>query len=298
MTKLAIRQMNESDDHLPQARHSERGERSYWLHLPKGYDSQTPAPLVLAFHGGASNGRALRASSGLNDKADAAGFIVAYPNGTGPEEKLLYWNAGHCCGPALEHRSDDMAFVGAILDDLAAHFAIDPRRVFATGLSNGAMLSYRLAAECSERFAAIAPVAGPMAAPTKSRRRQPVSIVHFHGTADLFTPFDGGVGKRSVTKTSHASIPHTIEAWVRANGCPPQPAIAELPPTIDDGMRIVEHSYGPGRDGAEVVLYVVEGGGHTWPGRPANTFVFGKSTQNLSANDVMWDFFCRHPMPM
>ncbi len=269
-------------------------ERSFWLHVPHDQGGGSPKPLVLAFHGGASTGKALREYTGLNDKADAAGFLVAYPNGSGPDANLLYWNAGNCCGYAHEQRIDDVAFALAMLDDLNANFAIDPARVFATGLSNGAMLAYRLASECADRIAAIAPVAGPMPRIDMAPSR-PVSVVHFHGTLDLFTPLEGGVGKRSVTKIDHLSIAATIEAWVKANGCPPEPKITELPASVDDGTRVIEHVYGPGRDGAEVVLYLVEGGGHTWPGRPSNTFVFGKSTRNLSANDVMWDFFSRHP---
>ncbi len=268
-------------------------ERSFWLHLPATYDGRSPLPLVLAFHGGASNGRALRAASALNEKADEAGFAVAYPNGSGAGANLLYWNAGACCGVAHAEGVDDVAFVRAVLAELSANFAIDAGRVYATGLSNGAMLSYLLADRCAELFAAIAPVAGPMAIPNCAPAR-PVSVVHFHGTQDLFTPFEGGVGKRSVTKANHLSIPYTIEAWVKANGCPPEPEIAEMPPTVDDGTRVIRHVYGPGRDGAEVILYVIEAGGHTWPGRPANAFVFGKSTRNLNANDAMWDFFQRH----
>ncbi len=268
-------------------------ERSYWVHVPPTVDLAAPTPVVLAFHGGASSGRALARSSGLSEKADAAGFVVVYPNGTGDRDQLFTWNAGTCCGYAHAQQVDDVAFVMALLDELAATMHVDPARVFATGLSNGAMLAYRLASEHAERFAAIAPVAGPMAAATCSPSL-PASVIHFHGTLDEFTPLAGGVGKRSVTKTNHYSVEHSIQAWVGANACPSTPVIQQLPTAIDDGMRIERRTYGPGRDDAEVVLYLIDGGGHTWPGRPSNTFIFGRSTQNISANNLMWEFFFRH----
>lgn len=257
-------------------------------------DGGQPWPVVLGFHGGASNGRAFSVASGLNDKADAAGFVAVCPDGTGLREKLFTWNAGNCCGFARDEMVDDVGFVCAVLDDLATVAAVDPDRIFATGLSNGAMLCYRLAAEVADRIAAIAPVAGPMAldhcAPTR-----PVSVIHLHGTEDQFTPLEGGVGRRSVSRTNHASIAATIQTWVSVDGCPPEPTVTQLPAFHDDGTQIIRYRYGPGREAAEVELYVIHGGGHNWPGRKGNTFLFGKSTENLVANDVIWDFFQRHP---
>jgi len=278
-------------DHLRQLTVGDR-QRTYHLHIPPG-DAGGSWPLVLGFHGGASNGRAFAAASGLSDKADAAGFVVAYPNGSGEREKLLTWNAGNCCGYAYHQASDDVGFTHALLDDLAAALSIDPRRVFATGLSNGAMLAYRLAAEMADRIAAIAPVAGPVALDRCAPSR-PVSVIHLHGTEDLFTPLEGGVGPRSATRVSHTSVAETIRRWVAANGCPPEPNTAQLPDLADDGTHVVRSLYGPGREGSEVVLYVIHGGGHTWPGQRSNTFLFGPSTRNLIANDAIWDFFSRH----
>ncbi len=270
-------------------------ERSYRIHVPPaGESAPRNLPVVLGFHGGASNGRAFSLASGLSDKADAASFVAVYPDGTGLREKLLSWNAGNCCGYARDEMVDDVGFVRAVLDDLATVVPVDADRVFATGLSNGAMMSYRLAAEMADRIAAIAPVAGPMALdhcrPTRS-----VSVIHLHGTEDQFTPLEGGVGRRSVSRTQHASVAATIQAWVAADGCPPEPIVTQLPPVRDDGTQIVRYHYGPGREGSEVELYIIHGGGHTWPGRKGNTFLFGKSTENLIANDVIWDFFLRHP---
>ena len=144
-------------------------ERSYLVHVPPSYDGTRAVPVVLALHGGATDAAVMVRFCGLNTKADQAGFLAVYPNGTGEARKLLTWNAGDCCGYATRHKVDDVAFVDAMLDDLAAAARMDPRRVFATGMSNGAMMCYRLAAELSQRIAAIAPVAGTMALTEPSR---------------------------------------------------------------------------------------------------------------------------------
>lgn len=274
-------------------------ERSYWIHVPPQYDPARATPVVLAFHGGASNGEQMARFCGLSEKADAAGFVCVYPNGTGRLPRVLTWNGGNCCGYAKEHQIDDVAFVRDLLADLEHVAAVDRRRVFATGMSNGGIFSYRLASELSDRIAAIAPVAGSMGTAACNPTR-PVSLIHFHGSDDEFCPFEGGRGSRSVSKTDHFSVAHAIQAWIQANGCPPEPIVERLDspaPRIAGGEGVVRKSYGTGRDGAEVILYVIERGGHTWPGRHPRLFFLGRSTRLISANDLMWEFFQRHPMP-
>ena len=224
-------------------------ERTYRFHMPPAAENGVSLPVVLVFHGGASNGRAFSLATGLSDKADSAGFVAVYPDGTGQREKLYTWNAGKCCGYARDEMVDDVGFVMVVLDELASAVAIDADRIYATGLSNGAMLSYRLAAERAERIAAIAPVAGPMALDHIAPSR-PVSVIHFHGTEDQFTPLEGGVGKRSVTRTHHASVAETIQKWVAANGCPSEPSVRHLPAVRDDGTQIVRYLYAPGHAGS------------------------------------------------
>jgi polyhydroxybutyrate depolymerase len=268
-------------------------DRSYLVHVPPKYDSK-PTPVVLVFHGGGSNAEQMARFCGMNEKADEAGFIVVYPNGTGRLEKLLTFNGGNCCGYAMNNHVDDVGFVRAILDDLAKVANIDAKRVFATGMSNGGIISYRLASELSDRIAAIAPVGGPMGTETCSPKR-PVSVMHFHGTDDEFAPFKGGKGK-GVSATDFYSVDHSIRAWIKADGCPEQPIVAKLPDKADDGMTSIRKSYGPGKEGAEVVLIEIEGGGHTWPGQEPRVKFLGKSTKDISANDMMWEFFEKHPM--
>lgn len=269
-------------------------ERTYLVHVPPQYDPAAPMPVVLAFHGGGANADNMVAFSGLNEKADQAGFIVVYPEGSGRLPRMLTFNAGNCCGKAAESKIDDVAFTRLVLDDLERIANVDRRRVFATGMSNGAMMSYRLAAELSDRIAAIAPVAGPMG--TKDcRPGRAVSVMHFHGDTDECAPFKGGRG-RGPSGTDFYSVQHSIDAWVAANGCRPAPQTTRLPDRADDGTTVKEMRYASGRDGAEVVLVVIEGGGHTWPGREPRLRALGPSTRDISANDMMWEFFQQHPM--
>lgn len=272
----------------------DKRNRSYLVHVPKAYDGSKAAPVVLAFHGGGSNAEVMVQFCGLNEKADQEGFLVVYPNGSGPAESLRTFNAGNCCGYAMNQKIDDVAFVAALLDDLAKIVKVDPKRVYATGMSNGAMISYRLAAELSDRIAAIAPVGAPMGT-AKCQPKRPVPVIHFHGTEDDFAPFKGGKGK-GLAGTDFYSVDHSIQAWVQANGCKPEPAKKRLPQKVDDGTAVEMRTYGGGTDGSEVVLVVIEGGGHTWPGRASRLKLLGKSTKNVAANDLLWEFFQKHPM--
>ncbi len=133
-------------------------KRTYLVHIPKGYDPKKPAPVLLALHGAAMNGSMMVWFSGLNKTSDKEGFIVVYPSGTGTGP-FLTWNAGGFKGK----KADDVAFIGKLLDDLGTVVKVDEKRVYACGMSNGGMMCYRLAAELSDRIAAIAPVAGTIA---------------------------------------------------------------------------------------------------------------------------------------
>ena len=263
--------------------------RSYLLHIPPQASPMKPTPVVLAFHGAATNGTYMKNFSGLSKKADEAGFVVVYPDGTG-FGWFLTFNAGGL--PDSATRPNDVAFTVAVLDDLATVVRVDPKRVYATGHSNGAMLCYRLAAELSDRIAAIAPVAGTMAIPDAKPTR-PVSVLHFHGTADRFVPFKGpdtGTPKFMTFKSVEASV----ALWAKLDGCPEKPEITTIPSS--DGMAITKYAYGPGKDESEVIVFTIEGAGHTWPGQKPVIGLIGDSTLGISANDLMWEFFQKHPM--
>jgi polyhydroxybutyrate depolymerase len=266
--------------------------RSYIVHVPPKYDAK-PTPVVLAFHGAVTNAFIMALSTGLSAKADEAGFLVVYPNGTGKGDFFLFWNSGGFRGPKAEKPPNDVAFVKAILDDLPKVLSIDPKRVYATGISNGGMMCYRLAAELSERIAAIAPVSGTMAG-EKCRPRRPVSVMHFHGTDDKLVPFNGP-DEQTAKFLSFKSVDETIRIWAKIDGCPMKPQTIDLPSMADDGTSVKKKIYGPGKQGSEVILFVIQGGGHTWPGRTWPIPWLGKTTKNISANDLMWEFFQRHP---
>lgn len=286
-------------DHWRQLRVDGR-DRRYLVYVPPALASvsaSTPVPVVLAFHGGATNAESMRRFCGLDETAERHRFIVVYAEGTGRLPRLLTWNAGDCCGYAMDQGVDDVAYTRALLDDLAGAHPIDGRRVYATGMSNGGMMCYRLAAELSDRIAAIAPVAGPLGLdPASVKPARPVSVLAVHGTADEFAPFAGGQGK-GLTDTQFRSAEEGLATWVALDGCPPTPTTIALPDTERDGMRSTRTTWGPGRQGSEVALIRVEGGGHTWPGHAPRLEMLGPVTTDFDVNTVMWEFFERHPMP-
>lgn len=267
--------------------------RSYLVHVPPGHDAAQKTPVVLVFHGAFMTAATMVPFCGLNKKADDAGFVVVYPNGTGVGEAALFWNAS--AKPAADGPPDDVAFTARLLDDLATVVNVDPKRVYAAGMSNGGMMCHRLAAELSGRIAAIAPVTGTLAL-ARVRPARPVPVIQFHGTADRIVPFDGPTGRTPPTMR-FTSVERTMRAWAEANGCPEEPRVSPYPDATDDGTTVTRQTYGPGRGGGEVVLIEVTGGGHTWPGQAPPAEFLGKSTSDVSANDIMWEFFERHPMP-
>ncbi|QGJ70820.1 Polyhydroxybutyrate depolymerase [Planctomycetales bacterium 10988] len=268
--------------------------RQYRLHLPPQFLPDRPWPLVMAFHGGGVNDGDMQRFSGLDAKADEEGFVVVFPNGSGRIERARTWNAGgNCCGYARRYNIDDVGFVRTLMAELQAKLPIDAGRIFATGMSNGAALCYLLADELSEQLAAIAPVAGPMGREDCSPSR-PVPILHFHGTKDEFTRYDGGVGAKSLSRTHFHSVEHTINNWVRANGCNPLPEVTRLPGEDVEQMFIERYRYPDGDQGSEVLLYKIHNGGHTWPGRDSEYDFLGPSTKLIDANELIWDFFEKH----
>ena len=274
-------------------------QRRYLVHVPKKYDAANPTPVVIVFHGGGGNPESMVRLSGMNAKSDEAGFIVVYPYGSGLDpERGLTFNGGECCAYAMQNKIDDVDFTRSMLDDLAKVANVDTNRVFATGLSNGGIMSHYVASELSDRIAAIAPVGGPLMMEACHPQRA-VSVMHFHGTGDEFAPFNGGFGKGALGRagvTEFRSVDHTIQSWVKANGCQPEPEVVALPDKADDGMKCTRKTWSGGKDGSEVVLIEIENGGHTWPGNEPTVAMLGKSTKDISANDLMWEFFQKHPM--
>ena len=266
-------------------------QREYLVHVPKCPVPETGWPVVLVFHSFGMDARKIASFTGMNGKADQAGFVAVYPQGTGSGIVRVF-NAGVVKGQLAEALPDDVAMVSQLLEELASVVRIDPRRVYATGMSNGAMMCYRLAAELPERIAAIAPVAGTMGKDLAAPNR-PVPVMHFHGTADQVVPFDGPPAETS-DSFFFKSVEDTIRFWVEVNQCLPTPSVRDEPDASDDGTRVQRIAYQSAAGETRVVLFKIERGGHTWPGRKPPPLILGKSTHDVSANDLMWEFFQQH----
>ena len=261
--------------------------RMYRVHVPASYSPARPTPMVLSFHGGGGNMeyQADDKYYGLITKSERAGFIAVFPNGSSRfrSGKLATWNAGICCGRARDNDVDDVGFVREMIAQLKARLNVDPNRIFANGMSNGGMMSYRLACEMADTFRAIASVAGTDGTKSCSPSR-PVSILHIHAKDDERVLFDGGAGNDSRQMADFVSVPDTIAKWVRMNGC------KATPQRVLDKPGATCDAYAGCRGGTEVRLCVTETGGHSWPGGVKVRTGEPGSTA-INATDVIWDFY-------
>lgn len=266
--------------------------RKVLVHLPTGYDASRPAPLVLALHGGGGWAEFMADDEkcGLQKKADEAGFVVAFPNGYSklPGGKYATWNAGGCCGDARDRNVDDVAFARAVVAAIKGRYSIDAARVFATGMSNGGMMSHRLACEAADVFRAVASVAGTDATASCTPSR-PISVLHVHAKDDDHVLFNGGAGSgafRDESKVmSFVSVPETMSRWVQRDHC-----AAPAQRTLDKPGAYCEVHSGCS-SGVSVQLCVTDTGGHSWPGAASVRRGKEAASQALDADDVIWRFF-------
>jgi polyhydroxybutyrate depolymerase len=295
------------------------GARTYYVHIPPGAVGPGPAPLVFGLHGGGmtavgDGGLAFENFAHVQPKSDSAGFVLIEPEGTpalpGSQPGILdVWNAGNCCEEAEQQNQnvDDVSFVSAMIDAISLETCIDPKRVFATGISNGAMLSHRLACQLSNRIAAIAAVSGGMGnrdldslpSPTtlfECNPTRPVPVLHIHGTQDACYPFDGGWGPLSLV--TFYGAPQTVGDWVTRNGC----SAGAATQVFSNGAA--NCFLYPCPQSAEVEFCTIDGGGHYWPGGgdwTGSEIVCGSDqgvrSSDIIANDAMWAWFMAHPMP-
>ncbi|MEK8052246.1 PHB depolymerase family esterase [Ideonella sp. DXS22W] len=268
--------------------------RLYRVHVPAGLTPGQPVPLVIALHGGGGN-MDVQANDrfyGWISQAERSGFIVVFPNGFSrlPGGQLATWNAGGCCGAARDQGSDDVGFIRALVAQLKGRYAIDGQRIFATGMSNGGMMAYRLACEMADTVRAVAAVAG-----TDNTRKctpsRPVAVLHIHARDDDHVPFDGGLGPRSLTRAEHphASVPDTLARWRSRDACPDTP-----PRTVLDTPGARCELSGPCRDASVVQACITERGGHSWPGGTQPRGHAEPSTA-LDATPLIWNFFASLP---
>ena len=249
-----------------------------------------PLPVLFAFHGGGGNASSAANLYGLVEEAERRGYLAIFPEGSGvlggpPTFMLETWNGGSCCGYAMENGVDDVQFFADALAKVGTLWTVDADRVFLTGMSNGAMMSYRIAAERPELVRAIAPVAGSFEAPGPPRG--PVSVFAFHGLLDGNVPFQGGVGT-GPSQTDFNSQLDSLLPFLAAASATLLPA----PVVIGQAQIFVA----PGSGDAHVLYALLLDGGHTWPGSAGSPLNPAEPVhQDVSATELMFDFFELHP---
>ncbi|MGE5156050.1 MAG: alpha/beta hydrolase family esterase [Betaproteobacteria bacterium] len=262
-------------------------QRTYRIYRPAGLAQ--PAPLVIMLHGALGSGAQAESSYGWDREADSGHFMVVYPDGY----KRTWAVSDGCCGPAAAQHVDDVAFIRAVVARVSAQLPIDRARIYATGISNGGMLAYRLAC-ATTIFAAIAPDSATMlnACPSPA----PISVMHVHGTADRTIPYTGGPGRRNnggtgayPADTTGPPIPDLINRWRQVDGCAP-------PASSRHGAITTSVSDCP--DGRAVVLVAIAGAGHQWPGQPGPSGPFASRLdppyRGWDATAAVWQFFAAH----
>lgn len=249
-------------------------DRSYIVHTP-GELAAEPS-LVVFLHGGFGSAAQAESAYGWDELADREGFVVAYPDGDGAA-----WNAGSCCGSPAKKDVDDVAFITAVASTLQAEFGIAAERTFATGMSNGAMMAYRMACDTAV-FAAIAPVAGTIVTPCETP--PPTSVLHIHGLEDERVRYDGETGS-GATRVNGLAVEDAIALWRTADGCA-EPTVTEAAP--------VSTSTALCADDREVTLITIADAGHQWPGAQGRRVADPDAVSTaIDATEVIWEFFAR-----
>ncbi|UCF31848.1 MAG: dienelactone hydrolase family protein [bacterium] len=272
-------------------------KRTYRLRLPPSFAGGETIPLVLVLHGGGGTARAMVKLSHFHKVADREGFMAVFPDGF-----RRHWNDGRIIDDYPAHRQgvDDVGFLSRLISTLTKEWGADPERVYVTGASNGGMMALRLACEVNDRLAAAAPViaALPLDLSDSCRPARPLPILMINGSEDGLVPWEGGhvrFGRRRIGTI--LSVPETLSRWVRNNGCLGPVQETDLPDADPgDKTRITRYDYTGCRDGKEVSLLEVNGGGHTWPGgfQYAPRAIVGRTSRDMDAAEVIWDFFSRH----
>jgi Poly(3-hydroxybutyrate) depolymerase len=259
-------------------------KREYLLYVPSGYDRSRPTPLVISMHGAGLWGAAQRETSQWNNLADKQHFIVVYPSGIGGKGVRI-WRAE--LGPDL---IKDVRFISELIDTLETRYNIDPTRIYANGLSNGGGMSFALSCTLSDRIAAVGMVAAAQTLPWSwCTDHRPVPMIAFHGTADPDVPYNGG--STWISAKPFPSTPKWAANWARRNRCGANPVESRV------ASDVTRRAYTNCADEADVVLYTIQGGGHTWPGgTPLPKWFVGRTTRSIDATGLMWSFFSEHPL--
>jgi polyhydroxybutyrate depolymerase len=248
--------------------------RHYLLHVPDSYQAGSAVALILNFHGYTSNSQQEESLSDMSAKADREGFIVVYPDSL----KNLWYD-----GTGAEGKADQQ-FIRDLIAALEGQYSIDPKRIYATGISNGGGMANRLGCDMADVIAAIAPVAGAYNVWQNCHPSRPVPVVAFHGLDDNIVPYEGGT-----QKAMEPPIEEWAAGWADRNGC------SSTPTSTTPTSTVTLHTWSNCKENAEVSLFSFANHGHSWPGSPVMPESI--TSQALHATDVMWDFFQSHPMP-
>jgi polyhydroxybutyrate depolymerase len=244
-------------------------ERTYVFFQPFSLDPKQVVPLVIALHGYTVGATWMEDTTHFDALAERAGFVVVYPQGTGNS-----WNAGSCCG---NNKNDDVGFFKALIEKLISNAHVDPKRVYATGMSNGGFMAQRLACELSAQITAVASVSGSLVTESCNPSRA-ISVLEIHGTDDQTVPYQGG------STPGIGVLPQTMSLmrrWAGLDGCAVTPAVSQSGITT-------RYTWAPCRDGSSVVLDAVAGGGHSWFGPEA-------MPESPDATQAAWTFFSQSP---
>jgi polyhydroxybutyrate depolymerase len=256
--------------------------RPYGLKVPAGYDGGHPVPLVVLLHGYTANGATQASYFGLIAEADKGGFLLAYPDGTRDRLGNRFWNATDACCDFFRSGVDDVAYLDAVIDEVAARYPVDPARLFVVGHSNGAFMAHRYACDRSDKVAAIVTLAG-MQWKDESRcgASSPVSVLHVHGRNDMTINYEGG----STPSGVYPGAVETVGDWAQKDGC--NGSLAATGRKLDleraiPGDETAEEAYSGCPAGTGIGLWTIEGGGHV----PAF---------NDHWAEAIWAFMATHP---
>ncbi len=262
--------------------------RVYYLHLPRNAGPALALPLVLAFHEGGGQPSGMAETTHLNSVADEHGFAVAYPEGID-----RHWN-----DELIHSSANDVAFISALIDKLIAEKHVDGARVFATGLSNGGFFAVRLACELTDKIAAVAVVSAtmPEALSHSCKPSRPISMLFMLGTQDKFVPINGGTvaGDRSRV----LSLDAAAQFWIAQDHISAKGQQQQMPNTNRrDRTQAQRTIYRDDKSKAEVIVYKIVGGGHTWPGgsQYLPRWLIGRVDRDFDASEIIWQFFQSHP---
>lgn len=261
--------------------------RYYFIHIPPGYHQSKPTPLVFVIHGGGGNPAQIEKQVDFTPLSDRDNILLVYPAGSSEKFKdvLLTWNTTLTDTYADKEAFDDVGFLLKILDDVSSKYNIDRKRVYSTGMSQGGMMSYRLACDATDKFAAVAPVAGSFVL-NSCHPSTSISVMAFNGLKDGHVTYNGEPAKHVVVP--HASVSDAFSFWVNKNGLSSTPAHEE---TIGQAQLKM---YGPGTNGVEVGLWTLNDGGHAWPGKQGERMQSEPTNLDIQATEKIWEFFKKH----